>query len=78
MAFQISDKDTPDPFMIKFNKKYILAFTSGGDKVELWSSSYLHDFHDNVKLDHPHVIWYKINHPPLFLSPALYPSRNCF
>ena len=55
MTTQISNTDTPDPFMIKYNSTYILTFTTG-NHIELWRSPLLHDFHDNVAAKR--VIWY--------------------
>jgi hypothetical protein len=55
MVNEIANTDTPDPWMIKYNGTYILTFTTG-DRVELWRSSLLHDFHDNVAAKR--VIWY--------------------
>jgi len=52
---QIVSTDTPDPWMIKYRGSYILTFTAG-NRVELWRSSLLHDFHDNVTAKR--VIWY--------------------
>ena len=54
MTTQISNQDTPDPWMIKYNGTYILTFTTG-DRVEIWRSSLLHDFHDNVAAKR--VVW---------------------
>jgi hypothetical protein len=56
MPNEISSTDTPDPFMIKYNGTYILTFTTG-DRVEIWRSSLLNDFHDNVAAKR--VIWYR-------------------
>jgi GH43 family beta-xylosidase len=51
----ISNADTPDPWMLKYNNKYLLTFTaSGGDHIELWSSPLLEDFHIATRRD----IWY--------------------
>ena len=61
MTTQISNTDTPDPFMIKYNGTYILTFTTG-NRVELWRSPLLHDFHDNVAAKR--VIWYPPTPPP--------------
>ena len=55
MSNEISNTDTPDPYMIKYNGTYLLTFTAG-NRVELWRSSLLHDFHDNVAAKR--VIWY--------------------
>jgi hypothetical protein len=65
MALQISNTDTPDPFMIKHDGTYILTFTTG-NRVELWRSSLLHDFHDNVCAKR--VIW---QYPPKTRSPPI-------
>ena len=54
MTTQISNQDTPDPWMIKYNGTYMLTFTTG-DRVEIWRSSLLHDFHDNVAAKR--VVW---------------------
>lgn len=54
MTTQISNTDTPDPYMIKYNGTYILTFTAG-NRIELWRSPLLHDFHDNVAAKR--VIW---------------------
>ena len=54
MTSEVSSNETPDPFMIKYNGTYILTFTTG-NRVELWRSSFLHDFHDNVAAKR--VIW---------------------
>jgi hypothetical protein len=54
MAYEISNTDTADPFMIKYNGTYILTFTTG-NRVELWRSSLLNDFHDNVAAKR--VVW---------------------
>jgi len=62
MTFQISHDDTPDPFMIKYEGTYILTFTTG-NRVELWRSSLLHDFHDNVAAKR--IIWSILSPPAL-------------
>jgi len=62
MALQISNNDTPDPFMIKCDGAYILTFTIG-NRVELWRSSLLHDFHDNVAAKR--IIWSPFPSRPL-------------
>jgi len=51
---EITSQETPDPWMIKYNGTYILTFTTG-NRVELWRSALLHDFHDNVAAKR--VIW---------------------
>src|SRR5271154_5444662 len=55
MTSEVSTNETPDPFMIKYNGTYILTFTTG-NRVELWRSSLLHDFHDNVAAKR--IIWF--------------------
>ena len=62
MVNEIANTDTPDPWMIKYNGTYILTFTTG-NRVELWRSSLLHDFHDNVAAKR--VIWYSVFHTSL-------------
>lgn len=56
---EISNTNTPDPFMIKFNDTYIWTFTSG-DCVKIQRSSLLNDFHDNVAAKR--AIWYRISY----------------
>jgi hypothetical protein len=58
MTSEVSTNETPDPFMIKYNGTYILTFTTG-NRVELWRSSLLHDFNENVAAKR--VIWYLLS-----------------
>jgi hypothetical protein len=60
MSGFISDNETPDPWMIKYNGAYLLTFT-GGDHIDLWRSSLLQDFRDNVAAKR--TIWYPLQRP---------------
>jgi GH43 family beta-xylosidase len=44
----ISSQDTPDPWLITYNNIFYLTFTLG-NRVEVWSSSSLEDFHNPRK-----------------------------
>jgi hypothetical protein len=54
--------DTPDPWMIKYRGAYILTFTTG-NRVELWRSSLLHQFQENLVAKR--VIWFHLKCPVL-------------
>jgi len=58
---QLCETDTADPWMIKFNNKYLLTFTTGGNIV-LWSSPLLQDFHNGSATKQERILWY---FPPL-------------
>lgn len=49
--------DTPDPWCIFRNGRYYLTFTSGGDKIEVWSSLFMTDFFSCRK----QVIWQPVD-----------------
>jgi hypothetical protein len=71
---QISDIDTPDPWMIKFNNKYLLTFTTGNN-VTLWSSPLLENFYDSSSTTQQRVLWYSLF--PFGAKVGNLPTRGC-
>ena len=41
----IVDTATPDPYVVLFNGQYYMTYTADGNRVEMWTSSTLSDFH---------------------------------
>jgi len=57
MSEQIANQDLPDPSITRFGDKYLLTFTTG-NKVVLWSSPFLQDFHETNPTTIQRVLWY--------------------
>lgn len=56
MSEQIANSDTPDPWVTRFDNKYLLTFTTGNNVV-LWSSPFLQDFLETNPTTIQRVLW---------------------